>query len=401
MPRPPRVLAACFALLVSTSALAVELNYKWKKGDTHRFTYEDDTTFEMAAGGGMPGMPGMAAMGGAGMKMKVITSFTEKVLAVRPDGSADVELTVNKLDFYQAGSKVASIANIPPAARVVKAEVDRKGRAKFYQMVTVYMRDEQMYLGVHKAHAGPNSASASASAGNQQVDVVASVDPKTGKLTASMKVSERPPALKKVTIKEEDPGVDVFPKQIFEMMVLPEGSMDPGKRVDVNMPFGTLRVEMAALEGTVAKLRTRMDTSAAVVAPAEHTAPTRGKARKNAAPPPPSDDDDQALGGADTEDNGMDMGGMNMGGMNMGGMNMGGMNMGGMNMGGAPRGAGMAEGGMAGGMKMDVDVTCGFDVAGGRLLSLAGTLSSDMAMGGMEGMGGMKVNSRFTLQRLP
>ncbi|HYH99021.1 hypothetical protein [Hyalangium sp.] len=52
-------------------------------------------------------------------------------------------------------------------------------------------------------------------------------------------------------------------------------------------------------------------------------------------------------------------------------------------------------------MKMDVDVTCGFDVAAGRLLTLAGTLASDMAMGGMEGMGGMKVNSRFTLKRVP
>jgi len=68
MPRLSRVLAACLALFVSTSALAVELNYRWKKGDTHRFNYEDDTTFEIAMGGGMPGMPGMAAMGGGGMR---------------------------------------------------------------------------------------------------------------------------------------------------------------------------------------------------------------------------------------------------------------------------------------------------------------------------------------------
>jgi hypothetical protein len=95
-----------------------------------------------------------------------------------------------------------------------------------------------------------------------------------------------------------------------------------------------------------------------------------------------------------------------MGGMNMGGMNMGGMNMGGM--GGPNPGTSATEDAMAagdspmGGMKMDMDVTAGFDVAAGRLLDLGGTLASEMAMGGMGGGGGgMKVNSRFTLKRIP
>src|SRR6185503_2046945 len=62
-----RLAAACLALLLSAPALAVELNYKWKKGDTHRFSSEDDTTIEMA----MAGMPGMPGMGAGGMKLKV------------------------------------------------------------------------------------------------------------------------------------------------------------------------------------------------------------------------------------------------------------------------------------------------------------------------------------------
>ncbi|WP_224245164.1 hypothetical protein [Hyalangium gracile] len=406
MPRMSRVLAACLSLFVSTSALAVELNYQWKKGDKHRFSYEDDTTFQMAMGGGMPGMPGMGAMGGGAMRMKLQTTFTEKVLAVRKDGTADVELTVEKLDFFQEGTKVATLDKIPPAARVVKAEVDRKGRAKFFQMVTVYMRDEQMFVGVHKAHLGPNSASTSTTLGDQKVDLVASVDPKTGKITASMKTTERPPALKKVVIKQEDPGVDVLPKQIFEMMVLPEGSMEPGKSATVAMPQGTIRVELASLEGTVAKLRTRMDGNEVTVSEQGAKAtPPRGKGKKAAAAPPPSDSEE--LGGADVEAEGSEMGGMNMGGMNMpsmGGMNMGGMNMGGMNMGsGSPTDDAMAAGDAPmGGVKMDVDVTCGFDVAAGRLLDMGGTLASEMAMGGMGGgAGGVKVNSRFTLKRIP
>jgi hypothetical protein len=162
-----------------------------------------------------------------------------------------------------------------------------------------------------------------------------------------------------VVIKQEDAGVDVLPKQIFEMMVLPDGAMEPGSRVDVSMPLGNLRVELAALEGPVATLRTTMaGNKVEVTTPAEQADPVDGQ-------------------GAEDED-------------------MGGMNMGGMNMGGAPGGESMTAG-----MKMDVDVTCGFDVAAGRLLSLSGTLASDMGMGGMGGMGGMKVNSRFTLKRVP
>ncbi len=260
MSRWLRFSAACLALLLSAPALAVELNYKWKKGDTHRFSYEDDTTIEMAMAGmaGMPGMPGMAAMGsaGGGMKMKVQTVFNQKVLAVRPDGSADVELTVEKLDFFQGGKKVANIAQVPPAARVVKAEVDRKGNAKFYKMVTLYMQEDRLVLGVHKVQAGPGgvSSSVSGTVGDQQVEVVASVDPKTGKVTAAMKTSAAPPpALKAVQVKEEDPGVDVLPKQIFEMMVLPDGSMEPGTETRVAAPFGNLLVALNAVEGGIAQ----------------------------------------------------------------------------------------------------------------------------------------------------
>ncbi|HEY8208425.1 MAG TPA: hypothetical protein VIG99_13135, partial [Myxococcaceae bacterium] len=146
--------------------LAVELSYRWKAGDVHRFTYEDDTAVQMD----MSGMPGMGAMGGmmgmsapgmsadsGGMKVraKVLTTFSEKVMSVRPDGTADIQLTVERMEISAGGAKTAVLSQIPPAARVVRAEVDRKGHARFYDMVTVYVQDEQMYVGVHKVSASP------------------------------------------------------------------------------------------------------------------------------------------------------------------------------------------------------------------------------------------------------
>ena len=61
MHRGFRGLSVALVLFTAGSASAVEFNYTWKKGDVHRFQYEDDSTIEMKMAGGMPGMqmPGM------------------------------------------------------------------------------------------------------------------------------------------------------------------------------------------------------------------------------------------------------------------------------------------------------------------------------------------------------
>ncbi|AKJ05782.1 Hypothetical protein AA314_07408 [Archangium gephyra] len=368
-------------LFASGSASAVELNYQWKKGDVHRFQYEDDSTIEMKMPGGMGGMPGMGMQmpgmemgkGGMNVRMKVQSVFSQKVLSVRKDGTAEVELTLEKMDLVGADKRVTTIDNIPPAAKKVKAEVDRKGHAKFFKMVTVYIQEGRTVVGVHNLKAGPKGASASMTAGDTRVDVVAAVDPKSG--TVSLAMTEKkapPPALKAVKIKEEDPSVDVLPKQIFDMMVLPEGDMAPGGRYEVTTPMGAMATTLAEMENNLAQLRTTVAQKTEV--PAE--AAGEGE-----------------LGGADVESGDEDEGGAQAtGGMNM---NMGGM--GGMNMGGG-MGSGSGNGaGGAMGMKVDVDVTSGFDVAAGRLVRIEGTQVMDQSSGGM---GGMKVSSRFSLQRL-
>lgn len=378
-----RSLAAALALFASGSASAVELNYQWKKGDVHRFQYEDDSTIEMKMPGGMGGMqmqmPGMdMGKGGMNVRMKVQSTFSQKVLAVRPDGTAEVELTLEKMDLIGGDKRVTTLDKIPAAAKKVKAEVDRKGNAKFYKMVTVYIQEGRTVVGVQNLKAGPRGASASMTAGDTRVDVVAAVDPKSG--TVSLAMDEKkapPPALKAVKIKEEDPSVNVLPKQLFEMMVLPEGDMTPGGRYEVATPMGAMATTLSEIDNNVAQMRTTV---------AQKTEVPAGEGEVGAA--------EQESGDGDEGGSAQAMGGMNMGGM--GGMNMGGMNMGGMNMGGGMPGKGGGAG-SAMGMKVDVDVASGFDVAAGRLVRIEGTQVVEQAMGGM---GGTKVRSRFSLQRL-
>ncbi|WP_375766634.1 hypothetical protein NR798_33795 [Archangium gephyra] len=373
-----RSLAAALVLFASGSASAVELNYQWKKGDVHRFQYEDDTSMEMKMPGGMGGMGGMGMQmpgmdmgkGGMNVRMKVQSTFSQKVLSVRPDGTAEVELTLEKMDLISGDKRTTTLDKIPAAAKTVKAEVDRKGNAKFYKMVTIYVQEGRTVVGVHNLKAGPRGASASMTAGDTRVDVVAAVDPKSG--TVSLRMDEKkapPPALKAVKIKEEDPAVDVLPKQIFEMMVLPEGDMAPGGRYEVTTPMGAMATTLAEIENNVAQMHTTVAQKTEVPAEAG---------------------EESELGGADVESGDENEGGAQA----MGGMNMGGM--GGMNMGGGKPGKGGGAGG-AMGMKVDVDVTTGFDVAAGRLVRIEGTQVMDQSSGGM---GGMKVRSRFSLQRL-
>lgn len=373
-----RSLAAALVLFASGSASAVELNYQWKKGDVHRFQYEDDSTIEMKMPGGMGGMPGMGMQmpgmemgkGGMNVRMKVQSVFSQKVLSVRKDGTAEVELTLERMDLVGGDKRVTTIDTIPAAAKKVKAEVDRKGNAKFYKMVTVYIQEGRTVVGVHNLKAGPRGASASMTAGDTRVDVVAAVDPKSG--TVSLAMTEKkapPPALKAVKIKKEDPSVDVLPKQIFDMMVLPEGDMAPGGRYEVTTPMGAMATTLAEIENNLAQMRTTV-------------------AQKTEVPAEVGEESEESeLGGADVEAGDEDEGAQAMGGMNMGG----GMDMGGGNP---------AQGGGAGanmGMNVEVDVTTGFDVAAGRLVRIEGTQVMDQSMGGM---GGMKVRSRFSLQRL-
>ena len=57
------------------------LEYKWKKGETHRFEFEADNQIEMKLGGALGGMMGGALGGGGGMGATLrLGTFSQKVV---------------------------------------------------------------------------------------------------------------------------------------------------------------------------------------------------------------------------------------------------------------------------------------------------------------------------------
>lgn len=335
-------------LLVASTAHAVELNYTWTKGDVHRFAYADDSTINLS----MMGMPS------APMRISVTSTFSEKILGVRPDGSADVELTVEKLDVKQGGKSVATIDLLPAASRKVLAVVDRKGRFTFERMVSVYLSNNQPSL-VVSGSAGPGKASATASSNGTTLKVVAAYDPKTGRLSASGSVTqteEKAPEAK-AEIREEDPHVDALPKQLLALMILPDGDLEPGATMTVRSMLGDLSFGLAPLEAKTAKLRVRLDGNDVQLGAGKvkATNPNDGTTTELGEDPPP----DMAMG--------------------MPGM---------PGMGAQP----------TAGAQQNVDLLGTFDLGKGRLLGVEGAVSQTMSMGGM---GGLTVAGTFSLKRLP
>ncbi|MBN2498418.1 MAG: hypothetical protein JXR96_27755 [Deltaproteobacteria bacterium] len=354
------------AMLTAEPVSAVELAYRWSKGDVHRFHYRDETRMSLQVGA----VPGMG-VGGMNVEMVVESDFAMRVLEVRRDGSAEVELVIHKLDLTQGGRKLPALAKLPPAACKVRAEVDRKGRATFHRMVTVYVQEDRVYLGVRKAEAGPHGAAASVSAGGPEggvdVDLVAAIDPKTGRITASAKVRERPPQLRKVKIKERDPGIDILPRRIFEMMVLPDGELAPGGQAVLKTPLAEIAIRLDEMRSAIASLH--YTTRAAVDTPA---APAAGDADEMDEP-----EGDEDLGGMP------DMGSI--------------PGMGGIPGMGTGKPAQASSAGGAGGLRARTDVHMRFDTGKGRLVGMKGDLGVQMSAAGMAQI---DTQSRFTLERI-
>ena len=266
--RTVTALLATGLLTLATTAHAVDLQYVWKKADVHRFAFHQATTFDIAMGGqmgaAMGGMPDMGAMGGMGMAtgmpmggggmkmaLDVNSVFTETVLKELPGGKAEIELNVEKLEIVQGGRTMDVTAKLAKKDRVVKAEVDAKGHVKFYRMVTIYMTETATTVGIRSAKVGPLGASATASDGNEEVTVFASIDPRTGAVSGGVtkKKAEAPKTTTTaVQQKQETPGIDALPKSLLEMLVLPEGDVPYGPEQKMALPMGMGQIRFAATQ---------------------------------------------------------------------------------------------------------------------------------------------------------
>ncbi len=348
---------ALSAVLPMSEANAVELAYKWKKGQTVRFQVNSDDTMAMSA-------MGMA------MNTAAVTDsrFTLAIDKVRADGTAEGTITIEAFKVVAKGGQVwASLDSVPKGALKNSVEIDRKGNFEFKEVVYLVVDEESGANLLVSGKGGAHGASATAQAGDEQVTLYAQFDPKTGQLSGgyTTKTVAEKKRQKRVAVKQDKPKVELLPTQFLELLQLPEGDVASGGKFMNKM--GQLSIEVIAEELTAdnAKLRTKVSSN---VETKKVAAQAQAAAGGN-----DSDGDEDA----DTS------GGLGMAGM--GGIaGMGGLpGMGAMPGMGAPAQEGGDAQPMDMAMKINADFTVEFDVKKGMLKAVYGTVGSDTAAAGM------------------
>lgn len=259
---------------------AVDLKYKFKKGAKYRYKVTDNSSISIKIGGmpGMDGMPGMGNMGGMGMpgmnaggmdqKFRTESDFTMKIVKVHGDGSADFITTVNSFNAFMLPSNqlMASAKGIKKSALRVKGKITAKGQVTFLEDVYLIVTENNETLLVSQSAKinkdGSATTSQTARAGDEEVTLKASFDPKTGRVSAKVttKKIKKVKRVKKVKVTQKDKRVDILPKQFMTMLELPAGKMAPGSNVTVKMPMTQADLLLISYKNGIAEVETTLKT---------------------------------------------------------------------------------------------------------------------------------------------
>ncbi len=228
------------------SAETVEFAYTFTKGDMQEFLVKSRSKLSFKA----------PMMGEISMDMAGETGFTMEILKVRADGVAVVKFTVNRLAMAEGSGELKKVGDIPPQAREILALMDRFGRIRFLKRVRITMNSEgkREFVVIQKASADVDGmkvdVEASAKAGDEEVTLKASVDFSTGKIEASVEVKKTPEEkAKEVAAVNEAPGMDLFPKELFDILKMPDQPMTVGQAITVKLPMlGELKTLLKEIE---------------------------------------------------------------------------------------------------------------------------------------------------------
>jgi hypothetical protein len=342
------ILCALIVAGAAGRAEAGELFYKWEKGKIYRFGAKSDETVKMS---------GM----GINMAQRYFTesTFSLAIDRVKSNGVAEGTLSIESfLVKDENGRVMATIAGLPPSAVKNLIEVDKKGAFVFKEEVYLLV-DEQGGNLLVSASITPNSGSATAQHGNQEISVWASFDPKTGQLSGGSSVKEIAAKKKqtKVKVTQDKPRVDLVPRTFMELLRLPDGPVAGGDaKMAMSHPnlSSTTKIAAQILESTKSLVKVRTTFTSA-----------------NEANVPAGDEDAE-----DQEDDGAGAAGM----PDLTGM----PGMEGMNIPGMKPAKGAKKGGAAQmGMNVTGDATIEMNPDKGTLDRLSGTIRTETSAGGM------------------
>ncbi len=236
----------------------IDLKYGFKKGQKIHYKSVENTTMKVSMDMGMPGMdmgamPMGQKMGGMTVKVMTETDFNLNIISVNPDGSANFETVINSFRVYSMPEKKLVASDYGMKGLKAKGVITNKGVVTFLKDIYIIKTQKGETLlvsGKGSVKNGKVSTSASAQAGDEKVEIQATYNPKTGKLTSSAKVTKvkvKKPKKKLVKITKEDNKIDILPRRIMGLFLLPENKIALGQKVTFSAPM--MKVVFNATQG--------------------------------------------------------------------------------------------------------------------------------------------------------
>ena len=139
-----------------------------------------------------------------GDALSVRATYALRVLDAELDGKAQVQLTVESLQQVQGRRKTSLLARVPEAVRTVKADVDANGRMNLKKGVWLYPHHDAAVMGEQRS---------------------------------------------------DKQAIAIPPRDLWDLIVLPDGPLDPASQAETPTRFGNVFTTMDGLDGDVATLR--------------------------------------------------------------------------------------------------------------------------------------------------
>ena len=225
------------AVQVEVTGAQYDLRYDWQAGDVHAFRYSERADIRAS----------MGMAGDMSARVDVASDFDLKVHDVDAADWAHVTLTLRSFSLSANGRKFLTLRAIPRRARSVEAWISPRGEVVFGSDLLVVVGESSMQV-VVAGEARSDRASATARAtvrmGDQELTVAASVNVESGTVSGEARMSKRE---RVVRVSEQDATLDLLPRDLLRMIVLPEGVVTVGGRVAVTTPLGSASVTVREL----------------------------------------------------------------------------------------------------------------------------------------------------------
>ncbi|MCA9676743.1 MAG: hypothetical protein KC464_17040 [Myxococcales bacterium] len=243
------------ATTATASGQAYQLSYGWRAGDVHRYRYAETVEVEASMGGGggmgadmtggMGASMGGGMAGGISISIDATSDVALHVLDVADDGWAHVTLDLTAYDLSSGGQRLLALDALPRAARTAEAWISPRGEVVFANVVLVAFEGETMAVAstARAADRAAARARVSASVGDQELTIESEVDLQAG--TSKAKGSSRS---RKRRLAADATTLDVMPRQLLQMIVLPDDAIAGGSHVEVATPFGAASVTLTELD---------------------------------------------------------------------------------------------------------------------------------------------------------